>query len=90
MCNIHFQDAGLYGHASANTTGYKPEQKRREHERLLGTPDVCEMTGFGYATAAKFMRESGCSFKVHSQLFVLESSFFQYLHSLEASNSCNR
>lgn len=58
-------------------------------ERILGISDVCAMTGLAKATASKLMKETGCAFKVHSRLFVIESSFFSYLHELEVTKPCN-
>lgn len=58
-------------------------------ERLLGVAEVREITGFGKVTAARLMKESGYSIKVHSRLFVLESSFFNYLHRLEVTEPCS-
>jgi len=59
------------------------------HERLLGIPDICLLTGFGKATASKFMKESGRAIRVHSRLFLLESSFFSFLREMEASDPCS-
>lgn len=58
-------------------------------ERLLGVPEVCEITGFCNVTASHLIKESGCGIKVHSRLFVLESSFFNYLHRLEVTEPCS-
>ena len=58
-------------------------------ERLLGVPEICEITGFCNVTAARLIKESGCGIKVHSRLFVLESSFFNYLHRLEVTEPCS-
>lgn len=54
-------------------------------ERLLGIPEVCEITGFRRATAAKIIKETGLSMRLHSRLFITESSFFAYLHRLEVA-----
>lgn len=35
------------------------------------------------------MKESGRCLKLHSRLFVIESSFFEYLHELEVSDPCS-
>jgi hypothetical protein len=59
------------------------------HERLLGIPDVCQLTGFGKATASKFMKESGRAIRVHGRLFLLQSSLFAFLHEMEASDPCS-
>lgn len=58
-------------------------------ERLLGVPEICEITGFCNVTAARLIKESGCGIKVHSRLFVLESSFFNYPHRLEVTEPCS-
>lgn len=58
-------------------------------ERLLGVPEVCKITGFCNVTASRLIKESGCGIKVHSRLFVLESSFFNYLHRLEVTEPCS-
>lgn len=57
-------------------------------ERLLGVPEVREITGLGEVTAAKLMRETGKCLYLHRHLYVLESSFFIYLHALEVSEPC--
>lgn len=57
-------------------------------ELLLGIPEVRRLTGFGEATAAKLMKETGCCLKLHGRLYVIESSFFAYLHRLEVSEPC--
>lgn len=54
-------------------------------ERLLGISDVCELTGFGKATASKLMRESGHVIRLHRRLYLLESSFFAWLKEQEAN-----
>ena len=58
-------------------------------ERLLDIPEVCKITGFGEATASKVMKETGCCIRLHSRLYVLESSFYKYLHKLEVSEPCS-
>lgn len=78
-------------HAPATGSIDSPkDQGTSSSERLFGIPEVRRITGFGYATAARLMKESGCCFKTHNRLFVLESSFFDYLHSLEVTNLCSR
>ena len=57
-------------------------------ERLLGIPDVCQITGLGEATASKLMKESGRAIRVHSRLYILEQSFFAYLRELEVNEPC--
>lgn len=59
-------------------------------ERLLGIPDVCRITGLAEATASKLMKESGRAIRVHSRLFILETSFFNYLRELEVNQPCSR
>lgn len=58
-------------------------------ERLLGVTEVRELTGLGEVAAASLMKESGRCLKLHSRLFVIESSFFEYLHELEVSDPCS-
>ena len=64
----------------------KPQALGRE--RLLGVPNVCEITGLAEATASKLMKETGRAIKVHGRLYILESSFFAYLHELEVTEPC--
>lgn len=54
-------------------------------ERLLSIPDICELTGLGEATASKLMKESGHCIRLHSRLYLLESSFFSWLKEQEAN-----
>ena len=58
-------------------------------ERLLDIPEVCRLTGLGEATAAKLMKETGRCLKLHSRLYVIESSFFAYLHEMEVTAPCS-
>lgn len=58
-------------------------------ERLLGVPDVCQITGLAEVTAAKLMKESGRCINLHRRLYVLESSFFAYLHEMEVNEPCS-
>ena len=44
-------------------------------ERLLGVTEIRELTGLGEVAAASLMKESGRCLKLHSRLFVIESSF---------------
>lgn len=57
-------------------------------ERLLDVPEVCKLTGLGEVTASKLMKETGRCLKLHSRLYVIESSFFAYLHEMEANEPC--
>lgn len=57
-------------------------------ERLLDVPEVCKLTGLGEVTASKLMKETGRCFKLHSRLYVIESSFFAYLHEMEVNEPC--
>lgn len=57
-------------------------------ERLLDVPEICRLTGTSPATASKLMKETGCCLRLHSRLYVIESSFFTYLHRLEVSEPC--
>ena len=58
------------------------------HERLLGIAEVCKITGLSPVTASKLMKESGRAIALHRRIFILESSFFSYLHELEVSEPC--
>lgn len=58
------------------------------HERLLGISEVCKITGLSPVTASKMMKESGRAIALHRRIYILESSFFAYLHELEASEPC--
>lgn len=53
------------------------------HERLFGIPEICKITGLSPVTASKLMKESGRVIKLHSRLYMLESSFYAYLRELE-------
>lgn len=57
-------------------------------ERLLGIEDVCHITGLGEVTASKLMKESGRAIRLHRRLYVLESSFFSFLHEKEVTEPC--
>lgn len=57
-------------------------------ECLLGIPEVCQMTGLSPVTASKLMKESGRAIALHRRIYILESSFFAYLHELEVSEPC--
>lgn len=59
-------------------------------ERLLGVPEIRELTGLGEVAAASLMKESGRCLRLHRHLFVIESSFFAYLHELEVTKPCNK
>jgi len=84
--DAHTSASGTIGSSINSSKGLSEPSS----ERLFGIPEVRRITGFGYATAARLMKESGCCFKTHNRLFVLESSFFDYLHSLEVTNPCSR
>lgn len=58
------------------------------HERLLGIAEVCKITGLSPVTASKLMKESGRAIALHRRVYILESSFFCYLHELEVSKPC--
>lgn len=57
-------------------------------ERLLGIAEVCAVTGLNPVTASKLMKETGRAINVHRRLFILESSFYTYLHELEVNDPC--
>lgn len=58
------------------------------HERLLGIAEVCKITGLSPVTASRLMKESGRAIALHRRIYILESSFFAYLHELEADKPC--
>lgn len=58
-------------------------------ETLLGRPEICQITGLCPTTASKLMKETGKCLQLHRRLYVLESSFFNYLHNLEVNEPCN-
>lgn len=58
------------------------------HERLLGISEVCKITGLSPVTASKMMKESGRAIALHRRIYILESSFFAYLHELEVEKPC--
>ena len=58
-------------------------------ERLLGTQEICDITHLSKATSARLMKETGRCLRIHGRLYVLESSFIQYLHELEAMDPCS-
>ena len=58
------------------------------HERLLSIEDVRDITGLGEVTASKLMKESGRAIRLHRRLYVLESSFFSFLHEKEVTEPC--
>lgn len=58
-------------------------------ERLLGISEICKMTGLSPVTASKLMKESGRAIALHRRVYILESSFFAYLHELEVSEPCH-
>ena len=45
-------------------------------------------SGLSPVTASKMMKESGRAIALHRRIYILESSFFAYLHELEASEPC--
>lgn len=57
-------------------------------ERLLGIAEVCKITGLSPVTASKLMKESGRAIALHRRIYILESSFFAYLHELEVEEPC--
>ena len=56
-------------------------------ERLLGISEICKMTGLSPVTASKLMKESG-AIALHRRVYILESSFYAYLHELEVNDPC--
>lgn len=79
MNNVVVPEAGVVPAASRIVLG---------RERLLDIPEICKITGLGEATASKLMKETGYCLKIHSRLYVIESSFFAYLHKLEVTSPC--
>ena len=77
--------------AVVHEAGITPTSPRivLRRERLLGVTEIRELTGLGEVAAASLMKESGRCLKLHSRLFVIESSFFEYLHELEVSDPCS-
>ena len=58
------------------------------HERLLGIAEVCKITGLSPVTASKLIKESGRAIALPRRIYILESSFFAYLHELEVEKPC--
>lgn len=52
-------------------------------ERILGIPEICEATGLAKVSAASIIKESGKGFRLHHRLYMLESSFYEFLRDLE-------
>ena len=75
------------GNPAVPEAGVNPAPSRigLGRERLLGIPDICELTGLGEATASKLMKESGHCIRLHRRLYLLESSFFSWLKEQEAN-----
>lgn len=75
------------GNPAVPEAGVNPARSRivLGRERLLGIPDICELTGLGEATASKLMKESGHCIRLHRRLYLLESSFFSWLKEQEAN-----
>lgn len=67
-------------------TGHISAPNALGRERLLSLADVCEITGWCPVTASLFLAESGRKLKLHGHVYILESSFFSYLHELEEAN----
>ncbi len=59
-------------------------------EALLDVSDIQDLTGLCKPVARRLMRESGHCLTLHRHLYVLKSSFFDYLRLLEVSDSCSR
>lgn len=75
------------GNPTVPEAGVNPAPSRivLGRERLLGIPDICELTGLGEATVSKLMKESGHCIRLHRRLYLLESSFFSWLKEQEAN-----
>lgn len=74
MADSSVQEAGVIPPAKPVAIG---------RERLLGIPEICKITGFSPVTASQLIKESGRAIRLHSRLYLLESSFFAYLRELE-------
>lgn len=53
-------------------------------DKLLTISDISEILGVSPVTASKFMKESGRAISVHRRLYVLSSSFYEYLKEIES------
>ncbi len=57
-------------------------------DNLLDVQAICNKTGFCKQVAARLMKETGRCVRIHGKLFVLESSFIDYVRDLEANEAC--
>lgn len=82
----------ILGKRDACSLGIEDSSRPNESmdiETLLDVSDIQALTGLCKPIARKLMRESGHCVTLHRHLYVLESSFFNYLHKLEASDPCS-
>lgn len=59
-------------------------------DKLLTVKAIADMFGCSEETASRIMDESGCAIKLRSRKYVLESSFFRFMHSIEGARSAAR
>lgn len=57
---------------------------------LLDRSAVCDLLGVCPATASKVMKESGRSIRIHSRIYILRDSLFDYLRECERRGGGNR
>lgn len=79
MTHTSTQKAGVATHTGPVSIG---------REKLLGIPEICSITGLSPVTASKLMKESGRAIRLHTRLYMIESSFYAYLHEMEVTNPC--
>lgn len=79
-------------HCSSHSGGELPLKQREAFSSanvatnsLLDRSDVSRLMGVSPTTASKIMKESGRSIRVHSRLYILRDSLFQYLRECERS-----
>jgi hypothetical protein len=53
-------------------------------DKLLSISAISDLLGVCPVTASRIMKESGRSITLHRRVFVLQSSFMQYMHELES------
>lgn len=59
-------------------------------DKLLTVQAIMDLFGCSRDTASRIMDESGCAIKLRSRKFVLESSFYNYIRSIEGACSPSR
>ena len=78
----------MLGQAPAMSAAREHALPATNSDNLLDVQAVCNKTGFCKQVAARLMKETGRCVRIHGKLFVLESSFFDYIHHLEANEAC--